>query len=112
MKRSTINNCSIIEVPKISDRSGNISIVEGLKNLPFEPKRLFYLYDIPAGESRGAHAHKECHQFIIAASGSFEVVLNDGQKEHRFSLNRSYYGVYVPKMMWRMLENFSQTPWH
>lgn len=104
---STIYDCSIIEVPKISNRSGNISIVEGLKNLPFVPKRLFYIYDIPAGESRGAHAHKECHQFIIAASGSFEVLINDGVNKRTITLNRPFYGLHLPPGIWAQEVNFS-----
>ena len=91
MKEVTIYDCSIIQVPKVNNRAGNISIVEGFKNLPFEPKRVFYLYDIPAGESRGAHAHKENHQFIIAASGSFEVALDDGTNSKTVFLNRPFY---------------------
>ena len=104
---STIYDCSIIEVPKITNRSGNISIVEGLKNLPFEPQRVFYLYDIPAGEARGAHAHKECHQFIIAASGSFEVSMDDGVNKKTVSLNRPFYGLHIPAGIWAHELNFS-----
>jgi hypothetical protein len=107
VKRPTIYDCSIIDIPKISNRAGNISIVEGLKDLPFEPKRVFYLYDIPAGESRGAHAHKECHQFIIAASGSFEVALDDGDKKKLVSLNRPFYGLHIPPGIWAHELNFS-----
>lgn len=107
MKFSKIYNCSIIEVPKISNRSGNISIIEGLKNLPFIPKRVFYLYDIPAGEARGAHAHKECHQFIIAASGSFEVTLDDGINKKTVSLNRPFFGLHIPPGIWAHELNFS-----
>ena len=107
MERTTIHDCVIIEVPKISFRAGNISIVEGFKNLPFEPKRVFYLYDIPAGEARGAHAHKECHQFIIAASGSFDVILDDGKDHRVVTLNRPYQGLIVIPGIWRELVNFS-----
>lgn len=107
MKFKTINDCSLIQVPKISDRAGNISIVESLKNFPFEIKRVFYLYDIPAGEARGAHAHKECHQFIIAASGSFEVALDDGQDKRIVSLNRPFYGLHIPPGIWAHEMNFS-----
>lgn len=107
IKRITIDDCSIIEVPKISDRSGNISIIEGLKNIPFETKRVFYLYDIPAGESRGAHAHKECHQFLIAASGSFEVEIDDGVSRRIVSLNKPYYGLHIPPGIWAHELNFS-----
>lgn len=104
---ATINDCVLIEVPKVSFRAGNISIVEGLKNLPFEPQRVFYLYDIPAGEARGAHAHKECHQFIIAASGSFEVAMDDGTNKKTFNLNRPFYGLFIPPGIWAHEFNFS-----
>ena len=107
MKRATIYDCSIINVPKVSNPAGNISIVEGLKNLPFEPKRIFYIYDIPAGEDRGAHSHKECHQFIIAASGSFEVALNDGTNSKTVALNRPFYGLHIPPGIWAHELNFS-----
>lgn len=107
MKKVSIYDCGIIEVPKISNRAGNISIIEGLKNLPFKPQRIFYLYDIPAGESRGAHAHKRCHQFIIAASGSFEVALDDGINKKTVSLNRPFGGLHVPPGIWAHELNFS-----
>lgn len=103
----TIYDCSIVEVSKINNRAGNISIIEGLKNLPFEPHRVFYLYDIPAGESRGAHAHIECHQFIIAASGSFEVFLDDGINKKTVSLNRPFFGLHIPPGIWSHELNFS-----
>jgi hypothetical protein len=104
---NTIYDCSVIEVPRITNRAGNISIVEGLLNLPFEPHRVFYLYDIPAGESRGAHAHKECHQFIIASSGSFEVAMDDGINRRTISLNRPFYGLHIPPGIWAHEYNFS-----
>jgi hypothetical protein len=107
MKRSTVYDCSVIQVPKIANRAGNISIIEGLKNLPFEPKRVFYLYDIPAGEARGAHAHIECHQFIIAAGGSFEVALDDGINKKTVTLNRPFYGLHIPPGIWAHELNFS-----
>jgi len=107
MKRITIYDCSVIEVPKVSDPAGNISIVQGLKNLPFEPKRIFYIYDIPAGEARGAHAHRECHQFIIAASGSFEVNMDDGVNKKTVTLNRPFYGLHIPPGIWAHELNFS-----
>lgn len=107
MKRVSIYDCALIEVPRIYNRSGNISIVEGMKNLPFEPKRVFYLYDIPAGESRGAHAHKKCHQFIIAASGSFEIALDDGVNIKTVALNRPFYGLHIPPGIWAHELNFS-----
>lgn len=107
MKRITIYDCSVIEVSKINNRAGNISIVEGLKNLPFTPHRVFYLYDIPAGEARGAHSHIECHQFIIAASGSFEVSLDDGINKKTIALNRPFYGLHIPPGIWAHELNFS-----
>jgi hypothetical protein len=107
MKSSTIYDCTIIEVPKVNNRAGNISIVEGIKNLPFEPHRVFYLYDIPAGEERGAHSHKECHQFIIAASGSFEVSLDDGMNRKTVALNRPFFGLHIPPGIWAHEMNFS-----
>ena len=107
MKKPTIYDCAVIELPRIKDRSGNISIVEGEKNLPFEVKRVFYLYDIPAGEDRGAHAHKECHQFLVAASGSFEIELNDGTNKKTVTLNRPFYGLHVPPGIWAAEKGFS-----
>lgn len=102
-----LNDCRIIELPKISDPRGNLTFVEGMRHVPFEIKRVYYLYDVPGGADRGAHAHKTLHQFIVAMSGSFDVVLNDGDRQRRFHLNRSYYGLYVCPMMWRYLDNFS-----
>jgi hypothetical protein len=107
VNRATIYDCSIIEVSKINNRAGNISVVEGLKNLPFVPKRVFYLYDIPAGEARGAHSHKECHQFIVAASGSFEISLDDGANKKTVTLNRPFYGLHIPPGIWAYELNFS-----
>jgi hypothetical protein len=107
VKKISIYDCSIIELPRINNRAGNISVVEGFKNLPFEPKRIFYIYDIPAGEARGAHAHKKCHQFIIAASGSFEVALDDGKNKKTVSLNRPFYGLHIPPGIWAHELNFS-----
>jgi uncharacterized RmlC-like cupin family protein len=107
MRSSTVYDCSLIEVPKITSRAGNISIVEGMKSFPFETKRVFYLYDIPAAEARGAHAHKECHQFIIAASGSFDVSLDDGVNKKTESLNRPFYGLHIPPGIWSHELNFS-----
>ena len=97
----------IINLPKIVDPRGNLSFFENEKQLPFNIERTYWIYDVPGGESRGSHAFKEQQEFIIALSGSFDVILNDGQNEERFSLNRSYYGLYIPKMYWRRLENFS-----
>jgi uncharacterized cupin superfamily protein len=97
----------IINLPKIPDKRGNLSFLEGNNHIPFDIKRVFWIYDVPGGETRGGHAYRESEEFIIALSGSFDVILNDGKTEQRFSLNRSYYGLYVPKMMWRHMENFS-----
>lgn len=102
-----IELCKIIELPKIHDQRGNLSFIEGIKHIPFEIQRVFWIYDVPGGESRGGHAYKETHEFIVALSGSFDIVLDDGIKEQRFSLNRSYYGLYVPSLTWRRMENFS-----
>lgn len=100
-------DCKIIELPKISDPRGNLSFIEGGQHIPFDIKRVYYLYDVPGGSDRGSHAHKKLHQFIVAMSGSFDVVLDDGKEKMRFHLNRSYYGLYVCPMMWRDLDNFS-----
>jgi oxalate decarboxylase/phosphoglucose isomerase-like protein (cupin superfamily) len=97
----------IIEFPKIHDPRGNLSFFEYPKQLPFEIVRTYWIYDVPGGESRGSHAFREQQEIIVALSGSFDVVLHDGKKEIKFSLNRSYYGLYIPKMYWRRLENFS-----
>jgi len=100
-------NPEIINLPKISDPRGNLSFIEEENHIPFKIKRIYWIYDVPGGEKRGGHAFRETEEFIVALSGSLDVVLHDGKQEYRFHLNRSYYGVYVPKMMWRMLENFS-----
>ena len=97
----------IINLPKIEDPRGNLSFFENSNQIPFDINRTYWIYDVPGGEMRGSHAFKKSHEFIIALSGSFDVVLNDGEKEMRFSLNRSYYGLYVPNLIWRRLENFS-----
>ncbi len=97
----------IINLPKILDKRGNLSFFEHPRQLPFEIARTYWIYDVPGGETRGSHAFKEQQEFIVALSGSFDVVLYDGHNEQRFSLNRSYYGLYIPKMYWRRLENFS-----
>lgn len=97
----------LLEFPKITDPRGNLTFIESQQHVPFEIKRVYYLYDVPGGETRGGHAHKRLEQLIIAASGSFDVVLDDGEVKTKFSLNRSYYGLFVPRMVWRELENFS-----
>lgn len=108
MNKSTVYDCTIIELDKHhSDRKGNISVVENNKDIPFEVKRVYYLYDVPGGESRGAHAHKELSQLIIAASGSFTVTLDDGNVKRTFLLNRPYQGLYVKPGIWRDLDDFS-----
>lgn len=103
----TIEHCKIIDLPKIHDPRGNLTFIEGGQHIPFDIKRVYYLYDVPGGAERGGHAHKELHQLIIAMSGSFDVVLDDGRQKQRFHLNRSYFGLYVCPMMWRELDNFS-----
>lgn len=103
----TITECRLIDLPKIHDQRGNLTFVEGNAHIPFDIKRVYYLYDVPGGAERGAHAHRKLHQFIVAMSGSFDVVLDDGNKSHRFHLNRSYFGLYVCPMTWRYLDNFS-----
>ena len=102
-----IEDCKLIDLPKIEDVRGNLTFIEGMNHVPFDIKRVYYLYDVPGGSDRGAHAHKGLHQFMIAMSGSFDVVLDDGFKEQRFHLNRSYFGIYICPMMWRYLDNFS-----
>ncbi len=104
---TTVNECRILDLPKILDVRGNLSFAENHKQIPFEIKRTYWLYDVPGGECRGGHAYKENEEFIVALSGSFNVVLDDGQERKVFSLNRSYYGLYVPKGLWREMENFS-----
>lgn len=94
-------------MPKISDPRGNLSFIEGGQHVPFDIQRVYYLYDVPGGSDRGSHAHKTLHQFIVAMSGSFDVVLDDGKEKKRFHLNRPYNGLYVYPMMWRDLDNFS-----
>lgn len=104
---SQLDKVKIIDLPKIEDHRGNLTFVEGGEHIPFDIKRVYYLYDVPGGSERGGHAHKDLYQLIIAMSGSFDVVLTDGKEKKRFHLNRSYYGLYVPKMLWRELDNFS-----
>lgn len=102
-----LSKCKIIELPKITDVRGNLTFIEQHNHVPFEIKRVYYLYDVPGGETRGGHAHKQLQQFIVAAMGSFDVILDDGFEKKRFHLNRSYYGLYIPRMVWRELDNFS-----
>ena len=97
----------LIELPKILDKRGNLSFFENSNQIPFDIKRTYWIYDVPGGELRGSHAFKKSHEFIIALSGSFDIILHDGNKEKKYSLNRSYHGLYVPNLLWRRLENFS-----
>lgn len=101
------NKSRLINLPKILDRRGNLSIIEEFKNIPFKIVRTYWIYDVPGGEVRGGHAYKENQEFIVALSGSFDVVLDDGEEKKTYSLNRSYYGLYVPKGVWRQMDNFS-----
>lgn len=103
----SVFDCAIIELPNINNRSGNITAIQNKEEIPFDIKRIFYLYDIPGGESRGAHAHKECHQFLVAASGSFEVQLDDGKVKKTVMLNQPYRGLHVPPGIWASEVNFS-----
>lgn len=103
----SIEDCTMIDLPKISDPRGNLTFIEGKRHIPFNIDRVYYLYDVPGGSERGGHAHKALEQLIVAMSGSFDVVLKDGEKERRIHLNRSYYGLYVCPMIWRELDNFS-----
>ncbi len=103
----SIDLCKILELPKISDPRGNLTFVEGGHHVPFDIQRVYYLYDVPGGAERGGHAHKDLHQLIIAMSGSFDIVLDDGKQKKRIHLNRSYYGLYICPMIWRELDNFS-----
>lgn len=105
--RMALASVDIRELPKITDPRGNLTFIEGGRHVPFEIRRVYFTYDVPGGEWRGGHAHVDCQSFIIAASGSFDVVLDDGYERKTFSLNRSYRGVMVPTMVWRELHNFS-----
>lgn len=107
--RTTVYDCSVIELPRIGDRNGSITAINNLVEIPFEVNRVFYLYDIPGGESRGAHAHKECHQFLIAATGSFEVELFDGKVRRTVALNRPNIGLHIPPGIWASEVNFSSS---
>lgn len=102
-----IEDCRIINLPKISDSRGNLTFVESGRHIPFEIRRAYYLYDVPGGSARGAHAHKALKQLMIAMSGSFDVTLDDGHHKQQFHLNRSYHGLYIPPMIWHDLDNFS-----
>ena len=102
-----LTECRIIDLPKINDPRGNLTFIEGGRHVPFEIKRVYYLYDVPGGAERGGHAHRALHQLIIAMSGSFDVILKDGTQQQRFHLNRSYSGLLICPMIWREIDNFS-----
>lgn len=102
-----IDNCRIIDLPVINDPRGNLTFIEGGEHIPFEIRRVYYLYDVPGGAERGGHGHRDLSQLIIAMSGSFDVHLDNGESKRSFHMNRSYYGLYVPPMMWREIDNFS-----
>ncbi len=102
-----MNKPRIIELPKFTDPRGNLSFVEQLNHIPFEIKRTYWIYDVPGGETRGGHAYRENQEFIVALSGAFDVIVDDGTTKKKFTLNRSYYGLYVPAGLWREMENFS-----
>ena len=103
----SIEDCRIIELPRITDPRGNLTFIESSRHVPFEVKRIFYLYDVPGGATRAGHALRSCHQFLIASSGSFDVIVDDGMRKERHQLNRSYYGLYICPMIWRDIDNFS-----
>lgn len=105
--KTRMDDVRIIELPRIHDPRGNLTFIEGNSHVPFDIRRVYYLYDVPGGAERGGHAHKDLNQLIIAMSGSFDVVLDDGTEKRRFHLNRSYQGLYVCPMIWRELDNFS-----
>ena len=107
MRQTKIDECITLNLPKIHNRAGNLTVLESLKDIQFEVKRIYYLYDIPGGEARGGHAHKDLHQLIIAAGGSFDVLLNDGFEQKTISLNRPYFGLRIVPGIWRELKNFS-----
>ena len=107
MNSATVFDCNFYHLKKIGDRKGHITPIENGVDIPFDVQRVFYLYDIPGGESRGAHAHRECHQLLVAASGSFEVLLDDGNTKRQVMLNRPYYGLHIPPKIWASEVNFS-----
>jgi hypothetical protein len=105
--KPSISQCFTVELPKINDPRGNLTFIENGKHIDFDIKRVFYLYDVPGGAERAGHALKTCKQFLIAMSGSFDILLDDGHMKRRFHLNRSYIGIYIAPMIWRELDNFS-----
>lgn len=103
----SVDECRLIDLPRVTDERGNLTIIESGRHVPFEIKRVFYLYDVPGGATRGGHAHKALHQVLIAMSGSFTVTVDDGYQRKKFVLNRSYYGLYMPPLIWREIDDFS-----
>ncbi len=103
----SVKNCRLIDLPQVHDPRGNLTFIESSRHVPFMIKRIFYLYDVPGGATRAGHALESCHQFLIATSGSFDVLVDDGAEKKSFQLNRSYYGLYVPPRIWREITNFS-----
>jgi WxcM-like, C-terminal len=106
-EKVSVESCRIIEFPRIQDRRGNLTFVEGGRHVPFDIKRVYYLYDVPGGAARAGHAHKDLQQILIAMSGSFDITVDDGLERKRFHVCRSYYGLYIPAMIWREIDNFS-----
>jgi dTDP-4-dehydrorhamnose 3,5-epimerase-like enzyme len=106
-QREGLTGCRIVDLPRVTDPRGNLTFIEGGDHVPFDVKRVYYLYDVPGGATRGGHAHRQLEQFVIAASGSLDVLVDDGVHRERFFLSRSYYGLYIPRMVWRELDNFS-----
>ena len=104
---NSIETCRVLEFPRIEDRRGNLTFMEGGRHVPFEIKRVYYLYDVPGGAARAGHAHKQLEQVLVAMSGSFDVTVDDGRNRRKFHLARSYYGLYIPPMVWREIDNFS-----
>ena len=103
----SLDKCKIIDLPIISNPKGNLTFIEGSEHIPFDIKRVYYLYDVPGGAERGGHAHKELHQLIVALSGSFDITIDDGKSKKLYHMNRSYYGLYLCPMVWREINNFS-----
>lgn len=103
----SLQHCKIVDLPKVEDPRGNLTFIEADKHIPFDIRRVYYLYDVPGGSHRGGHAHKDLHQLLIAMSGSFDITLDDGRTKFKYHMNRSYYGLYIPSMIWREIDNFS-----